>query len=83
VIASFVSTWLLDGPGGVEGDVFATLVWVVLAALVTSVLYPPLRRRIEAFVKRHFKTEMAEIHSKLDHIIDHHPDIPPYEKDDS
>lgn len=78
IVASFFSYWVLDGPGGIEGDMIATLVWVVLAAIVTSLLYPPLRRSISKFIKRHFESETAELHRKLDHIIEHHPDIPTY-----
>ena len=29
-------------------------------------------------MKRHLQAETAELHAKLDHIIEHHPDIPPY-----
>ena len=77
--ASFVSYWVLDGPGGIEGDVIATLVWVLLAALVTTLVYPPLRRGVESFVKRHVALGNVELHEKLDHVIFFHPDIPPFQ----
>jgi hypothetical protein len=82
IATSFVERWIwpAGGSGGIPGDVVGTLVWVVLAAVATTVLYPPLRHAAEAFVKRHLATEHAELHAKLDHIIKHHPDIPPYEK---
>jgi hypothetical protein len=51
---------------------------VILAAIATTLLYPPLRKAVEAFVKRHIADGTAELHAKLDHIIEHHPDIPPY-----
>jgi hypothetical protein len=57
----------------------ATLIWVILAAIATTLLYPPLRKALESFVKRHIASGTAELHAKLDHIIEHHPDIPPYE----
>jgi transcription elongation factor GreA-like protein len=37
-----------------------------------------MRKAIERFVKRHIEAGTAELHAKLDHIIEHHPDIPPY-----
>jgi hypothetical protein len=51
-----------------------------------SLLWPPTRRRIHAFVDKKLKpihdhftathASNAELHRKLDHIIEHHPDIP-------
>jgi hypothetical protein len=70
--------WPAGGSGGIPGDVVATLIWVILAAIATSIFYPPLRKAIEKFVQRHFDEGTAELHAKLDHIIEHHPDIPPY-----
>jgi Tfp pilus assembly protein PilE len=60
------------------GDVVATLIWVIIAAIVTTIFYPPLRKAVERFVKRHLEAGTAELHAKLDHIIEHHPDIPPF-----
>jgi hypothetical protein len=70
--------WPAGGSGGIPGDIVATLIWVVLAAVATTIFYPPLRKAIEKFVKRHLEDATAELHAKLDHIIEHHPDIPPY-----
>ncbi|HEY1824757.1 MAG TPA: hypothetical protein VGG21_02205 [Acidimicrobiales bacterium] len=70
--------WPAGGSGGIPGDVVATLVWVIIAAIATTVFYPPVRRAVERLIKRHFEAATAEIHAKLDHIIEHHPDIPPY-----
>jgi hypothetical protein len=80
IATSFVERWIwpAGGSGGIPGDVVATLVWVIIAAIATSLLYPPARKAFEKFAKRHFEEETAEIHAKLDHIIAHHPDIPPY-----
>jgi hypothetical protein len=74
--------WPAGGSGGMPGDVVATLIWVIIAAIATTLLYPPFRRAIEAFVKRHIAEGTSELHAKLDHIIEHHPDIPPYVKKD-
>lgn len=81
--------WPAGGSGGIPGDVVATLVWVVIAGVVSAILWPPLRHRIEAFLRRHLRSEHAELHRKLDeanrrlqHVIDHHPDIPPLEAPD-
>ena len=70
--------WPAGGSGGIPGDVVATLIWVILAAITTTIFYPPLRRGIEKFIKRHLEAGTAELHAKLDHIIEHHPDIPPF-----
>ena len=81
IVASFFQHWIwpAGGSGGVPGDVFATLIWVIIAAIATTVFYPPLRRAVESFFKRHLRDTTAELHAKLDHIIEHHPDIPPFE----
>ncbi|MGP8009957.1 MAG: hypothetical protein ACLPKZ_06845, partial [Acidimicrobiales bacterium] len=63
--------WPAGGSGGIPGDVVATFVWVVLAAIATSIFYPPLRKAVERFIKRHFEAATAELHAKLDHIIEH------------
>lgn len=70
--------WPAGGSGGIPGDVVGTLVWVILAGIATTIFYPPLRRAVESFIKRHLAAGTAELHAKLDHIIEHHPDIPPY-----
>lgn len=55
--------------------------WAVLALLVV-VLYPPIRHWFEAEFHRgrqHVSEELSQVHAKLDHVIQHHPDIPPFE----
>jgi len=81
IAQSFFQRWVwpAGGSGGIPGDVVATLIRVILAAIATTLLYPPLRKALESFVKRHIASGTAELHAKLDHIIEHHPDIPPYE----
>jgi transcription elongation factor GreA-like protein len=80
IASTFFDRWIwpAGGSGGIPGDVVATFIWIVLAAIATSILYPPLRKAVERFIKRHFEAATAELHAKLDHIIEHHPDIPPY-----
>jgi cellobiose-specific phosphotransferase system component IIC len=80
IASSFIERWVwpAGGSGGIPGDVVATLIWVVIAGIATTILYPPFRKALEKFIKRHFESETAELHAKLDHIIEHHPDIPPY-----
>jgi hypothetical protein len=80
IASTFFDRWIwpAGGSGGIPGDVVATLIWVILAAITTSIFYPPLRKAVERFIKRHFEAANAELHAKLDHIIEHHPDIPPY-----
>jgi hypothetical protein len=45
----------------------------VIVAAFASMFYPPVRKRLEAFIKSH-----NDLHDKLDHIIKHHPDIPDF-----
>jgi hypothetical protein len=64
--------WPAHGPwwnGAIWGNVFV----VPVAFILGAVFWPPLRRRIERFVKG----GLSETERKLDHIILHHPDIPP------
>lgn len=64
--------WPSSGPwydGAIWGNVFVIPVAFVLGAI----FWPPLRRRIDGFAREH----IAETERKLDHIILHHPDIPP------
>jgi hypothetical protein len=80
IASSFFERWIwpAGGSGGIPGDVVATLIWVILAGVVTTIFYPPVRRAVEKFVKRYIEVGTAELHAKLDHIIEHHPDIPPF-----
>jgi len=66
----------------VKTNIGAGVWWAVIVATVTSIVYPTVRRAIEAFVKRHIKSEHEELHNKLNHIIKHHPDIPNLEKEE-
>jgi hypothetical protein len=52
----------------------------IIVAVVASLFWPPMRRRLDAFVKGHIIAANADIHRKLDHIIRHHPDIPDLEE---
>jgi len=88
IASSFFQRWIwpAGGSGGIPGDVLGTRVWAILAAIATTIFYPPVRRAIEAYIKRHITAgtaelhaKTAELHAKLDHIIEHHPDIPPFE----
>lgn len=78
IAASFVHTWLwpANGSGGIPGDIVGSVAYTIIAAVVVSLLWPPLRHRIKAWVHRHF---LGELHAKLDHIIEHSSDCPPYE----
>jgi hypothetical protein len=46
---------------------------VPIAFILGAILWPPMRRAIG----RAFRRETSELHRKLDHIIEHHPDLPP------
>lgn len=64
-------------------NLVASVVQWIIVALVAYLVYPPLRKRIDAWVGSHFRQAHAEVHDKLDraiklseHVIRHHPDIP-------
>jgi hypothetical protein len=54
-----------------------------VGGVVVSLLWPRVRRAISHFIKDHLKSEHAELHRKLDHIIAHHPDIPSLDKEET
>jgi hypothetical protein len=62
----------------VRGNIGAWPYQTAIAGVVTTVVYPPLRDRAEAFLKRHIEAGNAELHEKLNHLIRHSPDIPDY-----
>lgn len=70
----FISTMAWEP---IKTNIGAGIWWAVIVAIATTLVYPPLRRRASAFLTRHLHSENAELHRKLDHIIEHHPDIPP------
>jgi len=49
----------------------------IIIFFVMVLCWPKLRHAIEEFFKKHLRAENAELHRKLDHIIEHHPEIPP------
>ena len=50
------------------------LIQTVAYAAVAVAVYPPLRK----WATKEERAMRAELHSKVDHIIKHHPDIPDY-----
>lgn len=65
--------WPLD-KSSVAPNLVAGVAQTALYAAVAFIFYPPLRRWFEAEVHK----GEAELHSKLDHIIKHHPAIPEF-----
>jgi len=61
--------WPAGGSGGIPGDIVATLIWVILRAIITVLAWPPLRRLLWKVLGLH------ALHAKLDHIILEHPSI--------
>lgn len=62
-----------------KGNGPEALVQTIVYGAIAVAIWPPARRAIERFTKRHAE----ELHAKLDHnaklmahIIKHHPDIP-------
>lgn len=68
-------------------NLVASVVQFVIILIVVALLYPPVRHWIEAQVldvKTHAEEQHAKIQAKVDrsiqlseHIIEHHPNIPP------
>lgn len=75
----FISTMAWEP---VKTNIGAGIWWAVIVAIITTLVYPPLRRAIEAFIKKHVRESSEELHKKLDHIIKHHPDIPKLKEED-
>ena len=73
----FVWVWPSVKGNGPE-DALAT----IGVAILTILLWPPIRRRIHAKFSvlmehhRSHRADLAEIHRKLDWVITNHPDIP-------
>ena len=55
------------------------LIEMAAVGIVGALIWPRVRHAVETFVKRHLHSGNAELHRKLDHIIDKHPDIPDLE----
>jgi hypothetical protein len=85
--------WPIDD-SRVGPNLVASVVQWALVLIAAALFYPPTRRWVEQFVqhhvddvKAHITAEHAKVHEKLDraeklsrHIIEHHPDIPPFEE---
>jgi hypothetical protein len=76
--------WPIDG-SRVGPNLVASVVQWALIAIAVALLYPPARRAIERFAKRHVEDikahvteEHALVHEKLDHVIKHSKDIPDF-----
>ena len=65
----------------VKTNIGAGVWWAGIVSIVTGIVYPPIRNRVENFVKRHVEAGNRDLHDKLNHIIKHHPDIPDFDKD--
>ena len=61
----FAYWWPSDKGNGPEN-----LTWSVLAGIVVALCVP--------LVRHYFEQHMKSLHAKMDHIIEHHPDIPTY-----
>jgi hypothetical protein len=64
-----------------KGNAPEAIQQAAIEAIVAAFLIPAFRR----FLLHHFDEARAEsklLHEKLDHIIRHHPDIPPFKEND-
>jgi hypothetical protein len=74
--------WPVD-KATVAPNILASIVQAIVVALVVYLLYPRFRRAVDRWVKGHLHdhrkamdVHLAELHRKVDHLIEH-SDIPP------
>ena len=60
-----------------KGNGPEALAQTVAYAAVAVAVYPPLRK----WATKEERAMRAELHSKMDHIIKYHPDIPDFHRD--
>jgi preprotein translocase subunit Sec61beta len=79
--------WPIDA-SRVGPNLLASIVQAVVILVVVALLWPPLRRRIHRFTDQKLtalhmaeKRDRESLHRKMDHIINHSPDIPPLSKE--
>ena len=53
-------------------NLVASIIQWAIVAIVVAIVYPPFRKWVER--------ELDHVHQKLDHVIKHHPDIPPFKR---
>ena len=77
--------WPIDR-SAIAPNLLASLVQAVGVVAIMAFFYPPMRRAVERAatrhkeeLKAHITSELALVHAKMDHIIEHHPDIPAFE----
>jgi hypothetical protein len=58
-------------------NIVAALVGGVVSVTFMLIFYKPFRDAVSRLIHRHTDS----LHAKLDHIIEHHPDIPPMPKE--
>lgn len=96
VVSSFISHWFNQrlqsdfwpvDKSTVAPNILASIIQAIVVVTVMAIFYPPMRKALDRAatrhkndIKKHIHDELGDVHSKLDHIILHHPDIPPYEK---
>ena len=87
MIASFFSRLSSDfwppDRSFIAPNIVAAAVQAAVVALVVYLLYPRLRKAVDRWIKSHLHehrqamdAHLETLHKKLDHIIEHSPDIP-------
>lgn len=78
--------WPIDQ--GVSANILASFICFIVGSAATYLIWPRVRHAVNAWVRQHFHehrqamdAHLEGIHHKLDHVIEHHPDIPPLEED--
>lgn len=76
--------WPFDA-SRVAPNILAAFVQYAVLLILAALLYPPIRRAVAKYVsghvediKAHITAEHALVHAKLNHVIHHSTDIPPF-----
>jgi hypothetical protein len=66
--------WPAGGSGGIPGDIAATLIWVVVAGVITYLVWPKFRKKIGGLLARalhlHHVTHVAPHHDVVESALD-------------
>ncbi len=77
ILADF---WPLDA-SRIAPNIVASAAQYVGIAAVAYAVWPHLRHAVNAWLKGHHQSGVAELHAKLDHIIQHSSEIPAFVAD--
>lgn len=83
----FLSDFYPPDRSFVGPNLIASVVQWAVILIAVALVYPPARRAVARYIEHHVKdiknhvtAEHAAVHDKLDHIIKHSKDVPPFPK---